>query len=77
VNRPPDLQLLLGNLVAERCRALREAKEEAHPPSSRLHLTIHTPAATASDPKVMLRCPYCRTVYPELAGKCPSCGAAF
>lgn len=26
---------------------------------------------------VMFRCPYCRTVYPELDARCPSCGAPF
>ncbi|MCI4363021.1 MAG: hypothetical protein L3K13_01770 [Thermoplasmata archaeon] len=76
VNRPPDLQLLLGNLVAERRRQLRELKEESSR-SPRLHVTIHAPPAAAPNPKVMLRCAYCRTVYPELEGKCPSCGAAF
>lgn len=27
--------------------------------------------------RVMFRCPYCRTVYPELDAHCPSCGAPF
>lgn len=26
---------------------------------------------------VMFRCPFCRTVYPELDARCPSCGAPF
>lgn len=26
---------------------------------------------------VMFRCPYCRTVYPELDARCPRCGAPF
>ncbi|MCI4341678.1 MAG: hypothetical protein L3K11_04825 [Thermoplasmata archaeon] len=75
LNRPPDLQQLIGELVADRRRALElAADEQSRGSGPRIHLTIHpTPATT----KVMFRCPYCRTVYPELEGKCPSCGAAF
>jgi hypothetical protein len=78
LNRPPDLQLLIGNLVADRHKALREQREidrAARTPG--VHITIHAPTAPAHPAKVMLRCPYCRTVYSELEGKCPSCGAAF
>jgi hypothetical protein len=28
-------------------------------------------------PQVMFRCRYCQNVYPETAGRCPQCGAAF
>jgi hypothetical protein len=75
LSRPPDLQQLISELVADRRRALEETEErERSAARPSVHVTVHpTPPTT----RVMFRCPYCRTVYPELEGKCPSCGAAF
>ncbi len=41
------------------------------PPSQML------PPPPPPPPQVMFRCRHCNTVYPEMAGRCPSCGAPF
>lgn len=46
-------------------------------PVVHIHLTVHRSPGTAPPGPVYVRCGYCRTVYPEVAGKCPSCGAPF
>jgi hypothetical protein len=46
----------------------------AQPP---VNVHVHQAAAQVAPPQVMWRCRYCSTVYPETAGKCPQCGAAF
>lgn len=75
LSRPPDLQQLIGELVSARRRARDEEEEhERRTKAPSVHVTVHPAAPTT---KVMLRCPYCRTVYPEVEAKCPSCGAPF
>lgn len=52
------------------------------PPPGPAPVVIHNYQATpqmppAPPPQIMFRCRYCHTVYPEVHGKCPSCGAGF
>lgn len=56
-----------------------QVKRERDPPfhpsgAPALSVQVHVPAAPPA-PAVHLRCPYCRTVYDERKGRCPSCGA--
>lgn len=75
LSRPPDLQQLIGDLVRHRRHAREEEEDrERRTRAPSVHLTVHPAPPTT---KVMLRCPYCRTVYPEVEAKCPSCGAPF
>lgn len=58
-------------------RLLRELQAALHEPgraTERSHAPVHGGGGPAT---VMFRCPYCRTVYPELDARCPSCGAPF
>jgi hypothetical protein len=45
--------------------------------SAPVSVTINQAPSPLPPPQVMLRCQYCRTVYPETAAKCPMCGAVF
>lgn len=73
---PHQVTIALDDAPAA-ARLLRElqAASQAHG-----HASERTGGAShaASGPAmVMFRCPYCRTVYPELDARCPSCGAPF
>ncbi len=77
VEDPLKVQRTVDRLIEQ---ALARARARATPPSGEapavhLHLTLHQPPGSPGP--VYVRCSYCRTVYPELAGKCPSCGAPF
>ena len=65
-------------------RLIEAKRSERHPVSASLtgaapqvNLHVHQVPAPTPPPKIMMRCPYCKTVYPELDAKCPSCGAQF
>ncbi len=76
VDEPLKVQRTIDGLVEETLARRRAAEPAATgSPAVHLHLTLHQPAGTHGP--VYVRCSYCRTVYPELAGKCPSCGAPF
>ncbi len=60
------------------------AKRQAGPPSSwpgqpsPVVVHVQTPPAPPPPPAtVRARCPYCKTVYDEAVGNCPSCGSRF
>lgn len=65
--------------------AIAAAKQQADHPSSwtgqpsPVVLQVQAPPPPPPPPPavVRVRCPYCRTVYDEAAGKCPSCGSPF
>ncbi|MCI4336993.1 MAG: hypothetical protein L3K17_07375 [Thermoplasmata archaeon] len=63
--------------AARLIESLRTASTPPAAPADReVRVTIHH-TGDGGATKVMLRCPYCRTVYPELDARCPSCGAPF
>jgi hypothetical protein len=75
---PAELKSVLESRRAERQATLDRAAQAGRPTvKTDVHVTVHTPPAPSPPPRVMVRCPYCRTVYPELDAKCPNCGAHF
>jgi hypothetical protein len=77
-DNPAELKSVLESLRAARRAALDRAAQASRPTvKADVHVTVHTPPAPSPPPRVMVRCPYCRTVYPELEAKCPNCGAHF
>lgn len=75
---PAKLRSVVESVRTERQAALDRAAQAGRPTvKADVHVTVHTPPAPPAQPRVMVRCPYCRTVYPELDAKCPNCGAHF
>lgn len=75
---PTELRSVIESRRAERQEAIDRAAQVGRPTlKTDVHVTVHTPPAPEPPPRVMVRCPYCRTVYPELDAKCPNCGAHF
>ena len=75
VEEPATVLHVIEQALAEhrRTESRRGAGSPAGSPTA-VHVTINAPTAPT---RVMVRCPYCRSVYPETDGKCPSCGAHF
>lgn len=71
----PDPEGWMGAIQAEMSSA---GPRQASPP---VVVNVIQQSAEAPPPQVihqvMVRCQFCKTVYPEISGKCPSCGAAF
>lgn len=44
-------------------------------PTINVNVTVAAPAGGV--PPIRVRCPYCKSVYDESKGRCPSCGARF
>lgn len=78
VDDPRGIQRVIDRQIEAARKARRaEARSSGQDrPTVHLHVTLHPPAS-GSPTSAYVRCPYCRTVYRELDGKCPSCGAAF
>ena len=57
------------------------AKPPPPPPPTQVVVNVAAPQAPypppPPPPQVMFRCRYCNHVYPEIAGRCPQCGAGF
>ncbi|MFZ0890834.1 MAG: hypothetical protein WB778_05950 [Thermoplasmata archaeon] len=66
--------VILDQVQRQRARAGGFHGNTSGPPS--VSVVIQTPVV-AAPPKIMVRCPYCHTVYPELDARCPSCGGHF
>lgn len=60
--------------AARLLRALQASPPEPVPHGSGRRGATHLVTGPTT---VMFRCSYCRTVYPELDARCPSCGAPF
>ena len=81
---PPRVELHVSNAVhlaraiESLARAAREtAARVPSPLTPPVHVTVNVPPVPPGPPVILVRCSYCRTVYPELDAKCPSCGAPF
>jgi hypothetical protein len=58
--------------------ALPPPPEGAAPRTQTINVHVHlSPAGVAPPPPARVRCPYCKSVYDESKGRCPSCGARF
>ncbi|MFZ1023201.1 MAG: hypothetical protein WAN87_03610 [Thermoplasmata archaeon] len=66
--------VLLEQIDRQRARTARGRGAPSGPPS--VSVVIQAPVV-AGTPTIMVRCPYCHTVYPELDTRCPSCGGHF
>ena len=76
VDEPESLQREIASL-ADRLRAEKVEASRSRLGMPPIAITIHPPPTVIPPPQVMIRCPFCKTVYPELAARCPSCGAHF
>jgi hypothetical protein len=67
-----------GVHLATAIETLRRAARGPPPPepAAPVQVTVHLPSVPTTT-VVLVRCSYCRTVFPELDAKCPSCGAPF
>jgi hypothetical protein len=66
--------IILDQVGRQRARsAPRKGSSNVAPSVS---VVIQAPVVSGS-PRIMVRCPYCHTVYPELDARCPACGAPF
>lgn len=69
-----------GHIVKVRSQYLAGLKTRGAAPGKAggaVVVNVNQAAAPVAPPKVMFRCRYCQTVFPESEGKCPSCGAKF
>jgi hypothetical protein len=65
---------ILEQVERQRTRTAGAQRIPSSSPS--ISVVIQAPVVPGS-PKIMVRCPYCHTVYPELDARCPSCGGHF
>lgn len=81
---PSRVEFSVSNAVHV-ARAIRSLVEEVQRPAASpspstvppVHVSVNVPPAAPAPPIILVRCSYCRTVFPELDAKCPSCGAPF
>jgi hypothetical protein len=66
--------VILDQVQRHRARAGGVHENTSGTPS--VSVVIQSPVV-AAPPKIMVRCPYCHTVYSELDARCPSCGGHF
>ena len=73
---PNQVSIALDDAPAA-ARLLRELRASNHDHAASAERPGGASSAPSGPAIVMFRCPYCRTVYPELDARCPSCGAPF
>lgn len=66
----------VARAITTLAKAARAATPTRPPGTGPVQVNVHLPPAPATT-IVLVRCSYCRTVFPELDAKCPSCGAPF
>jgi hypothetical protein len=76
VTNPEDVAATIERQIGiSRTRSTSPSAATIQPQS--VSVVVHNPPVREPPPKIMMRCTYCKTVFPELDAKCPSCGAHF
>ncbi|HYK93025.1 MAG TPA: hypothetical protein VEY07_03160 [Thermoplasmata archaeon] len=66
----------IGKAISALARGARAVRSRSSGPTPPVQVDVHVPALPIQT-VILVRCPFCRTAYPELDAKCPSCGAPF